>query len=1241
MSTVNRPRFLAGMPEAAAGAAVASLLTDAGARVLVLLSHNLGRAEAVAEDTGFYAALRGLTAPDMTALPPAGEEGAGAFESECDMLAALAALRAARPRQSAECKTQKGEREAVSKEVAESNPQSAIRNPQSSASCLLLATSPEALLRPCPGRESAERAEVVLRPGMRTPLRGLVETLAKDFDYDHEALCESPGQFAVRGGIVDVYPLNAHAPVRIDFFGDEIESLRVFDPVSQRSEGEPLRELLIAAPVAESGEARPGAFFEHLPPDTLFVWLEPADAPSGWPVEPASLPRAMLSQLEEPPAWFVGTKDAGRKTKAGEDARAPAEHEGEIGCAPAEPARASARPTEKETSSRISPLESRVSLADWSGESLEFYAAEPDAAVFGLERLEEAGRLRAGLLRRLAVWRAEGRRVLLVCETAGGVERLREIVAEQKEDWLTAPEPAAPEVKSKGRGRAKKSASKSGSDANPQSAIRNPQSLSASNRALAEFSPEYFTGRISEGFALPAGRPAAELGAPQGFVVCTERELFGRGRRRPPALRTRRLPNKSRLDQILDFHELADGDLLVHLKHGVCRYRGITKLELRGQGEEVVSLEFADNVTMHTPLREAHLLSRYVGLTKVSPRLGKIGSDGWQKTRKAAEAATVDIAADLLRLQARRQAVPGHAFPLDADTPWLGEFERAFPYRETPDQSKAIVDTKADMERPFPMDRLVCGDVGYGKTEVAIRAAFKAVLGGRQVALLCPTTVLAQQHYNTFRERFANFPVSVELLSRFRKPAQRAKVAAAFNAGSVDIVVGTHALLAHSIHPPKLGLAIIDEEHRFGVRHKEAFKRLRENVDVLAMSATPIPRTLYMALMGARDLSVIETPPKERLPIRTVVKAYDPKLVEQAIRYEVGRGGQVFYLHNRVETIESVASRLRDMLPGMRIGVGHGQMDEEDLEDMMTRFVAGDFDVLVCTTIIETGLDIPNCNTLIIEGADRFGLSQLYQLRGRVGRFNRQAYAYLLLHKHASMLDPARRRLGAIRQFNQLGAGFRIAMRDLELRGAGNLLGREQSGHIAGVGFELYCQLLRQSVSRLRGEKESSAVRAEVRLDFVQYSHLPDSGARDADLGYETLRAEELEGSRCADIVATLPAPYINEVRLRVDAFRRLAMAASVDEVRDIAAALEDRFGKPPAEAKAFLLICELRCLAESRGIVAVETEAGRLKCKLARPRPDGSQYLKVGANFPRLEKSDPFRRLEEIRSFLLRQAKA
>ena len=788
------------------------------------------------------------------------------------------------------------------------------------------------------------------------------------------------------------------------------------------------------------------------------------------------------------------------------------------------------------------------------------------------------------MLVRLDAWSRRGERVVIVVESEGGEERLREILDEEKQAGTL--------------GKA--------------------------------FSPEILRGNVSAGF-----RAAPASGEGRALVVATERELFGRSRRRISRVRSRRLPHKSRVEQLLDFNELADGDLLVHLQHGVCIYRGIKLFDrAAGTKEEMLALEFENRVTLYVPLREAHLLSRYVGLRKTLPKLGKVGGNSWEKTRRAAEKATLDFAAELLALQAKRQTKPGFAAQPDEALPWLREFERAFPFTETPDQAKAIAETKLDMERASPMDRLVCGDVGYGKTEVAIRAAFKAVLSGFQVAFLAPTTVLAQQHFNTFRDRFAQYPVAVEMLSRFRTPSQRAKILAQLASGEIDVVIGTHALLSSAVKFKKLGLLVIDEEHRFGVKQKEKIKRLRENVDVLAMSATPIPRTLYLALMGARDLSVIETAPRERLPIRTVVRTYDPKLVKEAILHEISRGGQVFYLHNRVDTIHEVAALLQRLVPEARIAVGHGQMEERELERVMTDFVAGTSDVLVCTTIIETGLDIPNCNTIIIEAADRFGLSQLYQLRGRVGRFNRQAYAYLLLHRHRALLETAKKRLSALRQFNQLGAGFRIAMRDLELRGAGNILGTKQSGHIAGVGFELYCRLLRQSIAVLKGEKNPAKIfRAEIRLDFVQFSRLPESGAKDARSEYRILKDEENAAGVGEIIVATLPAEYIADIRVRIDAFRRLATAGTPDEVRAVAESMEDRFGKLPPEARAFCAVAELRCVAEAHGIIELETEAGAI-----RARRRSGDYVRVGANFPRLSSLDPFRRLRELRDFLLRQ---
>ena len=592
-----------------------------------------------------------------------------------------------------------------------------------------------------------------------------------------------------------------------------------------------------------------------------------------------------------------------------------------------------------------------------------------------------------------------------------------------------------------------------------------------------------------------------------------------------------------------------------------------------------------------------------------------------------------------MKIQAQREAQPGHAFPPDND--WQKEFEGSFPFTETKDQLTAIEATKADLERARPMDRLICGDVGFGKTEVAIRAAFKVVQGGKQVAILVPTTILAQQHLNTFRERMAGYPIAVEMVSRFRTKGETTRILHETAAGQVDILIGTHALLSDRVAFKDLGLVIVDEEQRFGVKHKERLKAMRATVDILSMSATPIPRTLYMAMTGARDMSVIETAPVNRHPIQTIVKTYDEKLVVDAIRHELRRGGQVFYLHNRVQTINLVAARLREMLPDVTIGVGHGQMDEHELEREMTDFVAGKHQVLVCTTIIETGLDIPNCNTIIIEGADRFGLSQLYQLRGRVGRFKHQAYAYLLLHRHTRLVEITRERLNALRTHNQLGAGFRIAMRDLELRGAGNLLGSQQSGHIIGVGFELYCQLLRQSVARLKGEKHAAAIRANVKLDFVFVGESAADGGRTAvsaaASSYQSIKAAEQSASgaiEVAKIQARIPSAYITETRLRIDFYRRLAMAGNATQLKEIETDFRDRFGKFGDEVRALLLITEIRIRAEQSGIISVETDSTRLKCLRGSGIRDDYVML-AGSRFPRLVAPKPLARLKEILTFL------
>ena len=577
------------------------------------------------------------------------------------------------------------------------------------------------------------------------------------------------------------------------------------------------------------------------------------------------------------------------------------------------------------------------------------------------------------------------------------------------------------------------------------------------------------------------------------------------------------------------------------------------------------------------------MLSRYIGLKKARPKLAKLGGKSWAKTKQAAELAALDLAADLLRLQATRDAQKGYAFSKDEQ--WQKEFEDSFPYTETKDQIKAINEVKQDMEKEQAMDRLVCGDVGFGKTEVALRAAFKAVMDGKQVALLAPTTILCQQHLNLFRHRMADYPFAIEMLSRFRTPGQQKKIIDATKAGSVDILIGTHRLFSEDVSFKDLGLLIIDEEQRFGVQHKESIKKIRAQVDVLTLSATPIPRTLYFAMVGARSLSTIETAPVNRRPIRTEVVKNSPEILAKAIQTEIKRNGQIFYLHNRVKTIYSVARKIEEQFPKVRVGIGHGQMSEKELEQVMTDFVAHKFDLLVCTTIIESGLDIPNCNTIIIDAADKFGLSQLYQLRGRVGRFTRQAYAYLFLNRHLTVSDQARKRLSAIRQINNFGAGFKIALRDLELRGAGNLLGSEQSGHVAGIGFELYCRLLRESVSRLKGEEISLRPTATVRLDFLT------SGDSEEE--------EDFEGKNISQLGSYFPDKYASEPRLRIEAYRKLALMKETVEINDYLEEITDRFGPPPDEVIALLKETEIRCLAEEAGFDLIETRKNEIYARL------------------------------------------
>ena len=625
----------------------------------------------------------------------------------------------------------------------------------------------------------------------------------------------------------------------------------------------------------------------------------------------------------------------------------------------------------------------------------------------------------------------------------------------------------------------------------------------------------FVVGSLTRGFVFPEARLA---------ILC-DAEIFGRYQS-PSAQRLALRRSRLRGSRApIDFSEIADGDLVVHLEHGIGKYRGIQTLKQNGSAQEVVVLEFANDSRLYVPFEQAFLVSRYVGIGKRFPTLSTLGDNRWGRAKKAAETAVFDYAAQLLEIQAERNSRTGYAHP--PDTKWQNEFESSFLYKETTDQLRAIQETKADMETDRPMDRLICGDVGFGKTEVAIRAAFKAVINGKQVVMLVPTTVLAQQHYNTFRERMSDYPIRVGMLSRFLSQREQRETVQGLKDGTIDIVIGTHRLITGDVEFKELGLVVIDEEQRFGVRHKEKFKEQFKLIDVLTLSATPIPRTLYLSLVGAKDMSVIETPPPNRLPVETVICGYDERIIRDAIQRELHRKGQVYFLHNRVESIDRVREKIRLLCPGARVDVGHGQMDEQDLEEVMERFVAGQTDVLVSTTIIESGLDIPNANTIIIDRADRFGLADLYQLRGRVGRAQHKAYAYLLLPRDMMTVGSARRRINAIKQYSGLGAGFRIAMRDLEIRGAGNILGTAQSGHIINIGFDLYCQLLQQAVEELQGKRARTRTDVPVRLDFIS-----------------TNEAEYVSSHSHLE-PAFIPADYISQPQRRIQAYKRLAEANS------------------------------------------------------------------------------------------------
>ena len=994
-----------------------------------------------------------------------------------------------------------------------------------SAPRIIVATR-ASLDQPAPKRGALQSAVSQLRRGANAKMEQLLDQLIAS-GYERVAQVTTRGQFAVRGGIVDLYSWHAPLPFRLEFFGDQIESLREFDIDSQTS----VRDLAsvdillgqgaaASEPPGRSGDRsslvddQSGFVRDYVAPNHLIIAIEP-DMEGGAPATPGSLEFA-ASNIQISEGWIqTGTEDF---SGAFEDC---------------------------------------------------------DIGEFAAGDLALAEAKRAQFIERLKEWRANSTRVVIYFQTEGEIERFREIMAGTTEGV------------------------------------------------------DFVEGTLRRGFCFPAAN----------LVVLSAAELFGRF-----AVHARRhLRRAERNRAQIDFSELNEGDLIVHLEHGIGKFLGLIKIPRStgfqpvgpggvspsdsapnafGAGptdkmsalheeQEVLALEFADEAKLYVPLEQAYLVSRYVGAGKKSPPLSSLGDGKWARAKIKAAASIFDYAGKMLAIQAERQMHPGYAFA--PDTKWQAEFERSFPFRETPDQMKAIIDAKIDMERPRPMDRLICGDVGFGKTEVAVRAAFKAVMAGKQVAVLAPTTVLAQQHFEVFRQRMLDYPVRIEMLSRFRSQSEQKKVLQLLREGGVDIVIGTHRLISGDVVFKELGLVVIDEEQRFGVLHKEKFKELFKLVDVLTLSATPIPRTLYLSLVGVKDMSTIETPPLNRLPVETVVSAYDERIIRTAIDRELERQGQVFFLHNRVATIERARDRIVHLCSQARVEIGHGQMDADELEAVMARFIGGKTDVLVCTTIIESGLDIPNANTIIIDRADQFGLADLYQLRGRVGRAEHKAYAYLLLPREMMTIGAARKRISAIKQYSSLGAGFRIAMRDLEIRGAGSILGTAQSGHIVAVGFDLYCQLLKQAVTQLKGEKPRLRLDVDLQLDFVvtnEAEFVPATKTRSGGLQ----SAEALGKAPLLErIPAFIPVAYVSDPALRIRAYRNVAEVTSHEQLDRLRRDWRDRFGPfPPAVDNLFALI-KIKLAAAESGVSRVEVRERKLM--LTRH----GDFILVAGKFPRL----------------------
>src|SRR6202790_4573995 len=946
------------------------------------------------------------------------------------------------------------------------------------------------------------------------PLEELLTHLGS-VGYTRTEMVEMPGQFAVRGGIIDVFSPESPRPVRVELLGDTVESVREFDPRTQRSVAPVVRTTLLpltewAVPSTDDLSAGDGAYGNGSPffgpktnpgPSALFELAESSLRPIIFLDEPATLREAAAQHLAAAVENY--------------------ERHGQANAPTAE----DYFWTEEQFSAALAKA-SQITLDQLAlsiGSAPRFEIASRPSARFHGDVVACIGEVKTQL--------AGGGTVFLTAASTGELERLADICREYEVPYVLG-------------------------ESEDAAAGYTAEAAKESAALLLLRAP------FSDGVVFPESRLT----------------LFGNADLFEVAPSLERPSRKIRTSSFFsDFAELKPGDFVVHVDHGIGQFEGLRQIESDGRRGEFMLLRYAEDSRLYVPLERMDLVQSYRVVEGAHPPLDKLGGTGWNTRKTRVRKSLEDMAEQLLALYAARKTAPGLAFSPDGN--FQREFEDAFEFEETPDQNFAIADIKRDMESATPMDRLLCGDVGYGKTEVAMRAAFKAIADSKQVVILAPTTVLAFQHYETFRRRFAAFPVRIEMLSRFRTAAEQKQILARLEAGKVDVVIGTHRLLSKDVQFHDLGLLVVDEEQRFGVAHKERLKEIRKNVDALALSATPIPRTLHMSLVGLRDMSLIETPPRDRLAIQTVVAPFEEELVRRAIENEMAREGQVYFIHNRVESIYSLATLVSKLVPKARVVVGHGQMGEKELESVMLKFIRDEADVLVATTIVENGLDIPRANTILINRADRLGLAELYQLRGRVGRSTQRAYAYLLVPPDTSLSEIARKRLAAMKEFSELGAGFRIAALDLELRGAGNMLGRQQHGHIEAIGFDMYCQMLERAVSKLKGEESVPELRTTLSLGL--------------------------------DV--RIPESYIPSENLRLRTYNRISSIASQEEKQDVHRELTDRFGAPPATVENLLEYAVLKSTCERLRISAVERQGNRVAIRFhAETTLDPATLVKV-----------------------------